>query len=257
VDYEDSTEEFFDRMNKIIKGMDGVGDIKNEIRYFPKPFRPLHDMVPTLKKVILENDIGLVIVDSAILACGGEPEKADVAARYFNALAALGATSLTIAHETKAENHAYPFGSVVWWNSPRNIWNAQGKSDPDETDDTNRGPIEVGLFHRKCNSGPRTRMIATKTTFGEDSVKVELSNEEVWDSSLPVTRRIVRLLQPQNGVKQMMGHKAIKDALGDVNENTLKDALKALKRSGKIILFGGQRGEYALNEPIQRTEPPK
>lgn len=246
VDFEDSPDEFYHRINRLIGGMGSsveLEQIMGKLRYM-KPTAPLHEILPALKKIVYQHRIGFVLVDSAILACGGEPEKADVAARYFATLAQLGVTTLTIAHETKAENHAYPFGSVVWWNSPRNIWNAQGlDTDLDEDEEANLNmPIELGLFHRKSNAGSRSRMIAGRIEFGEGTVSVGFGNRAIWTKEVSVSTRILRFLR-RVGVA---GKKDIEGELSDVEKANVKQNLHRLVEGGKIELIGGQGGEYKI-----------
>ena len=247
VDYEASKGEFFDRFNRLLGGMTehvDVSEVMGKIRYFRPLGRPMHEIIPLLKKTIRYNGIEFVLIDSAILACGGEPERAEVAARYFNALASLGVTTLTIAHETKAENHAYPFGSVVWWNSPRNIWNAQSMSEVEDEDadpDPNR-PIEAGLFHRKSNNGGKSRMVSTRISFTGGKTSITLGDQSHWEKEASTPTRILRFLR-RNGLSS---RKEIDDELEGVEKNAIKVTLRRLVDTGKVVRMGGQGGDYAI-----------
>ena len=255
VDYEASKGEFYDRFSKLISGLGPdveLTDIMKGIRYFPPLGRPLHEIVPLLKKTIVEHGIDFVLVDSAILACGGEPEKADIAGRYFNALATLNVTTLTIAHETKAENHAYPFGSVVWWNSPRNIWNAQGMNEVEDEDaevDPEQ-PIEVGLFHRKANNGSKARMVSTRILFQDSKVSLTLGDQGNWDKEVSVSTRILRFLRARG----VSNRKGIDAEFSDLEKNTIRVNLQRLQTSGKITLLGGQGGDYCITSKKQGAQ---
>ena len=247
VDYEASKGEFFDRFNRLLGGMTesvDISEVMGKIRYFPPLGRPMHEIIPLLKKTIRDNGIEFVLIDSAILACGGEPERAEVAARYFNALASLGVTTLTIAHETKAENHAYPFGSVVWWNSPRNIWNAQSMSEVEDEDadpDPNR-PIEAGLFHRKSNNGGKSRMVSTRISFTGGKTSITLGDQSHWEKEVSTSTRILRFLR-RNGLSS---RKDIDEELEGVEKNAIKVSLRRLVDTGKVVRMGGQGGDYAI-----------
>lgn len=247
VDYEASKGEFFDRFNRLLGGMAesvDISEVMGKIRYFPPLGRPMHEIIPLLKKTIRDNGIEFVLIDSAILACGGEPERAEVAARYFNALASLGVTTLTIAHETKAENHAYPFGSVVWWNSPRNIWNAQSMSEVEDEDadpDPNR-PIEAGLFHRKSNNGGKSRMVSTKISFEGGKTSITLGDQSHWEKEVSTSTRILRFLR-RNG---LASRKDIDEELEGVEKNAIKVTLRRLVDTNKVVRMGGQGGDYAI-----------
>jgi hypothetical protein len=212
------------------------------------------DLVHRLKKVIKEHDIGFIIVDSAVSACGGEPEKADVVARYFNALSGLGVTSLTIAHETKSENHAYPFGSVYWYNFPRSIWNVRSvREDDDEITQNSTNVVETGLFHRKANNGPINEMIPLRVTFhnkGEQLEKVVIArgDDGVWEDEKSISSRIKKLLKDGGKTRS-----ELVDALPDVASKMLEKELSRLKTKGTISLMGTKGSPYIL----AKNHPPK
>jgi hypothetical protein len=148
----------------------------------------------TLQRIVAEKVIQLVIVDSALYACGGEPENAAVTGAYFNALRSLGCTTLTIAHTPNAERKA--FGSVFWQNAPRNVWEVRG------VPDTERGIINVGLFHRKSNDEGLRRPIGIEIAFreisGEKSVafgRAELMDDPELAAGVSLRERITHLLK--------------------------------------------------------------
>lgn len=77
-----------------------------------------------IRREIDRHQVGLVIVDSMIPACGGEPESAEVVMRFFNAIRGLGPiTALIFSHLTKLEAQRKglprPFGSVFTSNLAR------------------------------------------------------------------------------------------------------------------------------------------
>jgi len=122
----------------------------------------LPTLADALSRQIARGGIRGLIVDSAGLACGAEPETADSANAYFRALRGLHVEwSLTIAHQPKAkEKSPMPFGSVYWWNNPRSIW--QTRRSQEENSDV----IHVGVWHRKSNNGKLQTPIGYQITFG-------------------------------------------------------------------------------------------
>jgi len=77
--------------------------------------------------------IDYAIVDSVGLACGAEPESAEVANRFVNALFDLVPAGLGIAHVTKAAAERppdKPFGSTYWHNGARRTWYARRVGEP-------------------------------------------------------------------------------------------------------------------------------
>lgn len=183
VDYESTPAVLKRRCLALMRGM-GIEHTSIPIHYWPGKGVPLVDMVPGLLRKIKEAAIGWIIIDSAALAAGGEPEKADVALRYFNALAQLGIPSLTIAHPTKREEDQYPFGSVFWHNCARATWNFKKVQEQGED------VTHCGLFHRKINDGRLERPTGLRLEFG-DVVRVQ-REELVRDFSqeMPLSDRI-------------------------------------------------------------------
>tara|TARA_R100001530_G_scaffold13251_1_gene12248 strand:+ start:4616 stop:5857 length:1242 start_codon:yes stop_codon:yes gene_type:complete len=195
---------------------------ENAIWYFSPKGMPLHDSVPVLKKLVKKHDIEFLIIDSAALACGGRPEEAENAIRFFNALASIGTTSLTIAHETKAEGGNYPFGSVFFWNSPRSIWNIKAENEHESR------ALQVGLFHRKNNNGHLSSPVGVRVWFGEDKVEIKRGAlSEEWGSEFPLKKRIQYTLR--DGAKTL---DELKDEFAGVTDGTLKKSLSQLKKRG-------------------------
>lgn len=145
VDYEADAATLKGRAGELATGMGLNGD-RIPLDYWPAQGVSVMDLVPSLRRKVQRDNIGLLIVDSAGLAAGGEPERAETAIRYFNALAALRVPSVTIAHQTKAGDDKYPFGSIFWHNSARCTWNV--KLLQEETGNVSR----LGLFNRKSNN---------------------------------------------------------------------------------------------------------
>ena len=198
VDYESTAVRIKARLLRILEGMDlDWADLP--FTYWPGRGRPLAEMVPALQRKIRETDTGLLIVDSAALAAGGEPEKAEVALRYFNALAALEIPSLTIAHVTKAEEDQHPFGSVFWHNSARLTWNI--KIEHDE----GRDVAHLGLFNRKANDERLHPPIGIRMEF--DGAAVRFSKEDlqagITDRANLTARIRGELRSGSRSVKQM------------------------------------------------------
>lgn len=247
VDYENNGGVTKDRIYKLCGDPSfnpSLEDIHGSIKYLSSGGVPLQDLSNTIKAIISENGIGLVIIDSVALACGGEPEKADTAMRYFNTIASWKVATLSIAHETKSENHAYPFGSVFFWNCPRSIWNVQAEQGADENS------IEVALIHRKSNDAKlRTTPIPLKIKFEESAVSMVSGDIDTWESELSTSERIIKFLK--TGGRQRY---EIEEELSDRTKNAVRCSLKKLRNSGKIILVGGQNGMYAL--PVEKGQTP-
>lgn len=259
LDYEDSAAEANDRIMKLCgsKVMTPDGQtpdlelLQKNILYFPAEGVPIHDLVPQLKEKIAEHNVQFLLIDSAVMACGGEPEKAESAGRFFNSIAKLGVTTLTIAHETKSENHDHVFGSIFWRNCARNMWNAQAERDP-----VDNRKIAFGLFHRKCNHDALRAPTPLRIFHGQGFVDIERGATDEWGGkSLTVSDRIVAMLR--SGPKQF-GQLAME--MSDVKKETITQTLTRLNTRG-ILAKTGVKGDYwqiaVVSQNIDPTLPQK
>lgn len=157
VDYEDTYQVFVRRIHRL--GGEGVLR-KGQLQYWPARGIPLGQQAEALRLKMTKDGIAFVIIDSAILACDGAPEDAQVAKALFSSLRRIGGTQLLIAHITKAGDDKKPFGSVVWHNSARRTWYVHGVEQEAEADS-----IDVALVCRKVNNGRWPRSIPVRITF--------------------------------------------------------------------------------------------
>lgn len=248
LDYEDEKDEAIRRVTKLCgstTSSDGeVADLDlahENIHHFNPEGIPIHELIPQLKEQISKFKIEFILIDSAVYACGGEPEKADVVSRYFNDLAKLGVTTLTIAHETKNENHDHVFGSIFWRNCPRNIWNAQSEKDP-----TDNRRSSMGLFHRKCNHAAPYAPIPIRIFHGDGYVEIERGQAEEWGGkSLTVGERIISVLR--SGPKQFGQIVEAMQREGEVKKDVVTMTLTRLKSRGILSqrTTGSQEWEIA------------
>lgn len=164
LDYETNEQNFRRRISRLFEGHQ-VPVMPTLMHYWPGYGTPLPDMVDGLRKKIEEEGIVLLIVDSAGYACGGEPEKADVAIRMMNSVAKLGVTSLIIGHIPKGKENedihkTRPFGSVYWHLGARRTWFVQR-----DKFNTNPDKFNVEWICRKVNDGPMPRPFDTRVEF--------------------------------------------------------------------------------------------
>lgn len=246
LDYEDTSSEGNDRIQKLCGSKllttngqtPDLETLYKNLNYFRADGVPLHDLVPILKEKIAEEKIEFILIDSAISACGGEPEKAECAARFFNAISKLNVTTLTIAHETKSENHDHVFGSIFWRNLTRNMWNAQSETDP-----TDNHKINFGLFHRKCNHASLRGNVPLRIFHGEGYVDVTRGNNEEWGGkSIPISERIVNVLK--SGPKDFAFILESLQSDDPVKKETLSAVLRRLKI--REILEQGNDGLWKI-----------
>jgi len=128
-------------------------------------YMPLSQDIETIQRMVVENEVGLLVVDSAIGAAGAAIEESSTAQEYFRALRALNVTSLTICHETKEGKGEKPFGSGFWYHEARNIWLTRKGSVQDNK-------VSIGLFHRKGNLQKRAKPIGLEYTYHNPEIQV-------------------------------------------------------------------------------------
>ena len=223
IDYEAS----FSTINHRLKQLAGGEFPPNMIRYLSPKGSPIHEMRKTVKRMVQKNEISLIIIDSAALACGGRPEEAETATRFFNALAEIGVTVLLIAHEAKGSEGKYPFGSIFFWNCARRIWNVQATQEQEDR------LLEVGLMHRKANNGRLEQPVGIRVWFGDDKVDIskgELNTE--WSGERTIKNRIFYAL-----VKGPKHLDELREEMNDVKDAVLKKSLSQMKDKGKLDNF--------------------
>lgn len=122
IDYESSPEDHEHRLALICRALE-VPTLEG-LHYLPAA-QPIGELVPTLKAARDRYRAELVILDSASMASGGEPESARAALEWVSALRQLApATRIALAHVSKA-SMAIPgqprqaYGSVQVRNGPR------------------------------------------------------------------------------------------------------------------------------------------
>ena len=125
--------------------------------------RPLEDAFDRVSTYLLKHNIDFVVIDSAARAVL-EPENSGPVNQYFNALAGLEATTLTIAHVSKTGKESEPFGSFFWYNDPRAVIRAFGKQSD--------SMLSLALRNCEANNGPRLSDRAYDFTFQGASVNV-------------------------------------------------------------------------------------
>ncbi len=87
VDYETDVADLRFRCDRLLAGF-GLSWQPGLIDYWAAKGCPFPDILDAVRQKVRQDSIELVVIDSAGAACGGEPEKAEVALAYFNALAA-------------------------------------------------------------------------------------------------------------------------------------------------------------------------
>jgi hypothetical protein len=220
LDWETDEETHNWRLKQLLAGQQLEG-INTEIPYM-RCSAPLTEHLRGIKKAITDFSVSYVIVDSAAAACGGEPEKAEMALQFMNALRSLNVSATVIAHIVKMKSGGMPFGSVFWHNEPR----ATFEIIPSLEERPNE--INVGIYNRKSNNAPRSKPMGLQLMFSKDAVKLnQIDIQSVPDlaGKTPAKDQIFALLNNQQLIVS-----EIADEL-DLAENTVIQTLTRHKET--------------------------
>ncbi len=246
LDWEDSVYEIHERVAALRQGLNLSTD-QDQFLY-RRCSHSLAGDLESIQRMVVDNRVTMVIVDSAAYACGGEPKDAQPAIGFFNALRALNVTSLTIAHQPKdmQDNHR-PFGSVFWQNGPRSIF--QVRKTQEAGDDT----AQTGLFHTKANIGKPMKPLGFELQFSSngsnhlDSVmvrKADIRQIPNLADGLPLKDQIAGML-----TSGAMFSKDIAEALG-AKEASVTTVLYRNKEAFQ------RQGDKRWGLPYRGDEPP-
>lgn len=268
LDYEDPAS-WQERFRRLLLGM-GLGGYDPDAFlgqlpiYFWKGDRgtPLESMRDALKRSLRRHDIDLLVVDSAMPACGGKPEDSDVTIQFFNSLHSFDVTSVVISHVSHAEleNGARrPYGNVLWENQPRRLWSVM-RDDDEDTDS-----IDIMLRCTKVNRGKKPPPQGFRFLFdGEDGpVTVEpitdVKSVAAFATGLGVPDQIRGALKRS---KTPLTIAEIAEELA-IPPNRYGSIRSALRRMPDVYPVGeqkggrGQKATYALLAPGEKPPAPR
>lgn len=226
-DWELAAEDHRDRLERLF------GDEMPEIRY-ARCDRPLVHDLDRLRRIVTEDRLDFVVLDSIAFASDGPPEAAEVAGRYFQSLRQLRVGTFNLAHVTKAETgDQRPFGSAFWHNGARATWFVKPADNmPDSR------IVSVGLFPRKRNLGALPAAWALEFEFDDERThvrRVDVGAVADLADRLPIRQRMVKLLR--------------RGALApDLVADELQADLETVKRTARrykdqfVVLQGGRLG---------------
>lgn len=163
--------------------------------HYARCSRPLVYEAERLRRIVREQQLDYVVLDSIAFACDGPPENAEQASRYFQSLRRLGEVGSTnIAHITKGENaDRRPFGSTFWFNGCRSCWNVKrSEGIPDES------LVQLAFHHRKANTGGLRRSLGLELQFDSEHTRIrrlDLSDAPDLAAGLSIRQRMALALR--------------------------------------------------------------
>jgi hypothetical protein len=190
--------------------------------------RPLIHEVDRLRRIIVDEQLTYVVIDSVAPACHDDPSSAEAATAFFRALRQLRCGSLLVAHIPKgAERGAErPFGSQFFWNLSRSIWYAHAQ--PAAVDGRR---LALALHHRKFNLGALRASIGLSIEFGTESTSItrcNIADIPELAAAMPLWQRIQSVLRS--------GAKSQQEIADELNEK-VDSVKKAIGRgTGKTFV---------------------
>ena len=194
LDYEADAEESKHRADLIAHGL---GMSQGIDIYYRHCAGTLASEIDIIQKRVNEVDADIVVIDSAIPACGNALDP-DITGKFFAALRSLNTgnrkvASLIIGHTTKAQdNSGGPFGSVQWRNQPRTVW--EFRADQQAGNDE----IDVQLIHQKVNLGKLLAPIGFKIRWAQGAVEIDsldTRRHETFGADAPLGDRIAACIE--------------------------------------------------------------
>lgn len=211
--------------------------------------QPLHLATPQIAAEVAQRHIGLVIVDSAAMACGGDLHSPESAIKLQQALRRIGCASIVLAHVSKATAEGQDksaYGTVFFRELARNVWELSRPEGSDRVVLSQTGASCKNSFGRKQDP------LGFEFSFEPDRVRIAAFNpaeeeESGFEEKLPARQRIARLLSDQVG----RNPQDIADAL-HLPSSTVKSELSRGKRDGIFDRFGSyQSGKWGLKKSLQ------
>jgi len=198
------------------------------------------ESVEQLRRIIRDNNIGLLIVDSLGPAARGNLNDPEPAIRYHLALRQLGITSLTLAHTAKDQltRSRSIFGSVFFTNLARSVWEVKAEQETGEDE------AVISLKHTKANLSRIHPPLGFKFSFTDTAIcvaKAELKDTGL-SGELPITWQIKNLLR-----SGALTTKEIAEALGK-SESTIGRTLRRMKKKSEVVKIEGDR--WGLPEEV-------
>jgi len=226
LDYEADPDESKYRADSIIHGLEeNPDDVNIHYRYCSVPLKSDLDAV---LRYCLQVEADMVLIDSAIPACGGDVTDAGNVGDFFNAVRSLGSSenkiaTLIIGHTTKAQNNSDgPFGSVNWRNQPRTVWEFKSNQV------VNQDEIDVSLVHRKINLGKLLAPLAFRITFGQQQVNFEeldARRHSTFRADMPIGDQIEVLLEDHGTLESEQIGQRIQESTGANHSDVIPEVL--------------------------------
>ena len=235
LDWEDSPEEHGSRARRIITGS-GLALVVDDVPYI-RAYKGLPDIAPELQRVIHDDNIELVIVDSAVYAGGANPNEDETVRAITASLRQLNVTSLVIGHDTKEQGRGVR-GSKMWEAMSRNIWMLKVHAEPGEAE------ISAAIYHQKSNRSAKHKSVGYTIKFSDaDDTTIFQRDDQALLASPTMASGATTVEKIDAVLTEAMTTKQILEDINlngeSVNAHTLENTLSAKKQYVKITTGNG------------------
>jgi hypothetical protein len=186
----------------------------------------LRDQVDRIKRIVRDQEIGFLIVDSIGPAIGGDPMNPEVALGFFNALRQIGLGALCIAHIAKNGDEETPFGSVFFHNMARSTWLMKRQVDR-ATDE-----LVIGMFNKKANSARLSRPLGLRYRWQAGQVSVEQTDVRDVEGLRDEVSTRSRLEHALTNGRAASAEELAEEL--EIKHDTVRKTLRRMERSGSV-----------------------
>ena len=230
VDYEGHPEEWARRISGLggAKGLAAVLYVSPSSSGWTGRRGAIWDQAPDLQSLAVEWGATYMVLDSIVPACGRtDPLKPEAAGQYAAAIVGIGLPALSLAHVTKADNAAYPFGSIFWHNLARMSWSLT------------RDGETVQLVCCKANSYGHLGRFVVSTTWFEGG----LGEVALTPCSVVLADRIAEAIATDRlTLPEVVAHLNEDEVGGQVKTDSVRTALRRGHKAGRFTLTDDRWG---------------
>ena len=163
--YLDWETDFHDQERRVLMLQNGFMLQNHPLLSYRRCHRPLADDIDEIHRLVLEGDIGYLVIDSLGAAAGTELKEAEAALQFYQAFRSLDRGGLIIHHMPK--DGKGPYGTVYFRNYARSVFEIRKYQEPGDTG------ISIAMRHDKMNNGPKLRPIGWRLEFTQDAITIE------------------------------------------------------------------------------------
>lgn len=213
--------------------------------------RPLRKQLDELKRLISDEGITYVIIDSASPACGRASDNDEIVS-FFQAISELRVGALILAHITKTdrqgeEGASMAYGGVQWENQARTAWNLK------KIQEEGSNFVDLILTHKKVNGGPLSLPVSFRVQFPDENdasgmMSIAINDTDEMPKSRQRSAEGTKLWdQIKAALKRPMTLSDLADELDDITVQELDSIMKSFEGKGVtrvVRMVDGKMMEY-------------